>query len=54
MERFHSLFPSDAQKVVLVGNHDIGFHYDVTPEKRQRFYGAFGLKSKVKSLNPMN
>ncbi len=40
VERFHALFPSD-DKMVLVGNHDIGFHYDVRDFKRKRFYGAF-------------
>lgn len=40
--RFHSLFPGE-NNAVLVGNHDIGFHYDVTDWKRKRFYGAFGL-----------
>ena len=44
MERFHSLFPyQQDKKVVIVGNHDIGFHYDVTNYKRKRFYGAFNL-----------
>ena len=41
VDRFHSLFPYEDKKVVLVGNHDIGFHYDVTDKKRKRFYGAF-------------
>lgn len=44
VQRFHSLFPFDSsKKIVVVGNHDIGFHYDVTDNKRKRFYGAFGL-----------
>ena len=29
VQRFHSLFPFEP-KIVLVGNHDIGFHYSVT------------------------
>ena len=41
VDRFHSLFPYEDKKVVLVGNHDIGFHYDVTDKKRKIFYGAF-------------
>ena len=41
VDHFHSLFPYEDKKVVLVGNHDIGFHYDVTDKKRKRFYGAF-------------
>ena len=42
VQRFHSIFPFD-RKVILVGNHDIGFHYSVTGYKRKRFYSAFGL-----------
>jgi metallophosphoesterase superfamily enzyme len=43
VDRFHNLFPFD-EKIVLVGNHDIGFHYDVTEMKRKRFYEAFNLE----------
>ena len=42
VERFHSLFPFEP-KIILVGNHDIGFHYSVTGYKRKRFYTAFGI-----------
>ena len=42
VQRFHSLFPFEP-KIVLVGNHDIGFHYSVTRYKRERFYSAFGM-----------
>ena len=44
VERFHKNFPFNKEnKVVIVGNHDIGFHYDVTTQKRHRFYSAFGV-----------
>ena len=44
VERFHSLFPfENEKKLVVIGNHDVGFHYAVTPEKRKRFYKSFGL-----------
>ncbi len=45
VDRFNRLFPFD-NKIIVVGNHDIGFHYAVTPYLRRRFYDAFGLDSK--------
>lgn len=44
--RFHSVFPirSETQSLILVGNHDIGFHDRVLyfePKLRQRFESAF-------------
>lgn len=41
VERFHQLFPFNNEKIVVVGNHDIGFHYHVTMKKRKRFYNSF-------------
>ena len=43
-QRFQSLFPTQ-NKAVVIGNHDVGFHYDVTNYKRKRFYEAFGTDS---------
>ncbi|XP_018325112.1 metallophosphoesterase 1 isoform X2 [Agrilus planipennis] len=42
-KRFYKLFPmSKHTKVyVVAGNHDIGFHYSVTPYKNERFIKAF-------------
>ena len=47
VERFHSLFPFENKenKIVVIGNHDVGFHYAVTPAKRKRFYKSFGLNT---------
>ncbi|XP_029037616.1 metallophosphoesterase 1 isoform X1 [Osmia bicornis bicornis] len=45
IERFHSLFsvPKNTYLYVVAGNHDIGFHYAITPYLNQRFVN--GLKS---------
>lgn len=47
--RFESMFSTRAeQKVVVVaGNHDIGFHYAVTPELNTRFERVKFLASYV-------
>ncbi|KAJ0182005.1 hypothetical protein K1T71_002727 [Dendrolimus kikuchii] len=39
VERFHNLFkvPDNTKMYVVVGNHDIGFHYRITPHLMQRF-----------------
>ncbi|XP_076470405.1 metallophosphoesterase 1-like [Babylonia areolata] len=56
VQRFNSMFgvPSGTQRHLVVGNHDIGFHYMITPHKRQRFEEAFGSRSvgmlKVKGI----
>jgi hypothetical protein len=49
VERFHQLFyvPKKTQRLVIVGNHDIGFHDRVVafePYLRQRFEDAFDTK----------
>ncbi|XP_078609209.1 metallophosphoesterase 1-like [Branchiostoma floridae x Branchiostoma japonicum] len=36
---------ADLQFHVVVGNHDIGFHYDVTRQKLNRFQKAFNLSA---------
>ncbi len=43
VERFHSLFsPSfDTRVYVIAGNHDIGFHYEVTDDHLKRFEQSF-------------
>ncbi|XP_041698908.1 metallophosphoesterase 1 isoform X2 [Coregonus clupeaformis] len=45
--RFQKMFrhPSDTELVVLVGNHDIGFHYEMDWFKLQRFEKAFNTTS---------
>ncbi|XP_015173959.1 PREDICTED: metallophosphoesterase 1 [Polistes dominula] len=39
VSRFHSLFsvPDDVRLYTMAGNHDIGFHYAITPYTNQRF-----------------
>ncbi|XP_063843758.1 metallophosphoesterase 1-like isoform X1 [Scylla paramamosain] len=43
--RFHKLFavPEDADVLVAVGNHDIGFHYSVNPYLLDRFQHTFDV-----------
>ena len=43
VKRFHSLFsiPSNTQLFVLPGNHDIGFHFDVSDGRLKRFEKSF-------------
>ncbi|KAM9458068.1 metallophosphoesterase 1-like isoform 2-T5 [Salvelinus alpinus] len=45
--RFQKMFrhPRDTELVVLVGNHDIGFHYEMDWFKLQRFEKAFNTTS---------
>ncbi|XP_053322172.1 metallophosphoesterase 1 [Spea bombifrons] len=47
VERFHRMFrhPSHTELIVVVGNHDIGFHYEMTIHKLNRFERAFNLTS---------
>ena len=48
VKRFQSLFYVDEKKTqihVVAGNHDIGFHYAVTPYLDKRFRDAFQTKS---------
>uniref|UniRef100_T1HXJ6 Metallophos domain-containing protein n=1 Tax=Rhodnius prolixus TaxID=13249 RepID=T1HXJ6_RHOPR len=47
IDRFHSLFyvPKHTKLYVVVGNHDIGFHYGITPYLHKRFAEAFGSPS---------
>ncbi|GLV41541.1 Post-GPI attachment to proteins 5 [Carabus blaptoides fortunei] len=43
VDRFHQLFavPEATKLYVVVGNHDIGFHYGISPYLNQRFVSAF-------------
>ena len=45
--RFHSLFPSgkDTRIHVVPGNHDMGFHYALSPYLDKRFKSAFNTKA---------
>ncbi|CAL8346666.1 unnamed protein product [Merluccius merluccius] len=47
VRRFHRMFrhSSDTELVVLVGNHDIGFHYEMDWSKLQRFEKVFNSTS---------
>jgi len=47
MKRFEAMFGvgDDTQVFVVAGNHDIGFHYAVTPYLDRRFREAFGTDS---------
>ncbi|KAK9509831.1 hypothetical protein O3M35_004735 [Rhynocoris fuscipes] len=47
IDRFHSLFyvPKGTKLYVVVGNHDIGFHYGITPYLHKRFSESFGSPS---------
>lgn len=48
VQRFHDLFPIDpghTLSAVVAGNHDIGFHYSVTPYLNNRFENAFEMSS---------
>ncbi|XP_022914166.1 metallophosphoesterase 1 [Onthophagus taurus] len=47
VERFYSLFniPDDVQMYLAVGNHDIGFHYGISPYLNNRFVTGFNSPS---------
>ncbi|XP_036377725.1 metallophosphoesterase 1 [Megalops cyprinoides] len=47
VRRFRQIFrhPSDTELIVLVGNHDIGFHYEMDSFKLQRFEDVFNITS---------
>ncbi|KAM4557547.1 metallophosphoesterase 1 isoform 2-T2 [Fundulus diaphanus] len=47
VRRFHRMFrhSTDTELVVLVGNHDIGFHYEMDWFKLQRFEKVFNASS---------
>ncbi|XP_072267559.1 metallophosphoesterase 1 [Pyxicephalus adspersus] len=45
VSRFQSMFrhPPQTELIVVVGNHDVGFHYEMTEYKLKRFEKAFNL-----------
>ncbi|KAJ8403296.1 hypothetical protein AAFF_G00355130 [Aldrovandia affinis] len=47
VRRFQRIFrhPGDTELIVLVGNHDIGFHYEMNRDKLQRFEKVFDATS---------
>ncbi|KAF5901171.1 metallophosphoesterase 1 [Clarias magur] len=47
LRRFKLIFhhPSDTELVVLIGNHDIGFHHEMTSYKLERFENVFNVTS---------
>ncbi|XP_061775605.1 metallophosphoesterase 1 [Nerophis ophidion] len=57
VRRFHRIFrhSSDTELVVLVGNHDIGFHYEMDWFKLQRFEKVFNASStRIVTKNGIN
>ncbi|XP_056377522.1 metallophosphoesterase 1 isoform X1 [Hyla sarda] len=55
--RFQSMFrhPPNTELIVVVGNHDIGFHYEMTIHKLNRFEKVFNMTSgKVVSRKGIN
>ncbi|XP_037131111.1 metallophosphoesterase 1 isoform X1 [Syngnathus acus] len=57
VRRFHRMFrhPGDTELVVLVGNHDIGFHYEMDWFKLQRFEKVFNASStRIVTKNGVN
>ncbi|XP_030625900.1 metallophosphoesterase 1 [Chanos chanos] len=47
VRRFRRIFRhhSDTELVVLVGNHDVGFHHEMTQHKLERFENVFNISS---------
>lgn len=47
VNRFNDLFrvPAGSQMFVVVGNHDVGFHYGISPYLHERFASAFDAQS---------
>ncbi|KAG7317776.1 hypothetical protein KOW79_018811 [Hemibagrus wyckioides] len=47
VRRFKQIFnhPSNTELVVLIGNHDIGFHHEMTSYKLERFEKVFNITS---------
>ncbi|XP_040209881.1 metallophosphoesterase 1 isoform X2 [Rana temporaria] len=45
VSRFRSMFrdPPQTELIVVVGNHDVGFHYEMTEHKLKRFEKVFNL-----------
>ncbi|KAG8201209.1 hypothetical protein JTE90_019848 [Oedothorax gibbosus] len=47
VKRFHNVFsvPDNTKLYVVIGNHDIGFHYGITPQLKERFEKSFNVSS---------
>ncbi|GIY03056.1 metallophosphoesterase 1 [Caerostris extrusa] len=47
VKRFHSVFsvPDNTKLYVVIGNHDIGFHYGISPQLKERFERSFNTSS---------
>ncbi|KPP58218.1 metallophosphoesterase 1-like [Scleropages formosus] len=47
VRRFQHMFrhPNNTELIVLVGNHDVGFHHEMSSFKLQRFEKVFGVNS---------
>ncbi|XP_035227272.1 metallophosphoesterase 1-like isoform X2 [Stegodyphus dumicola] len=47
VKRFHSLFsvPENTKLYVVIGNHDIGFHYRVSRRLKERFEKSFNVSA---------
>ncbi|XP_061095693.1 metallophosphoesterase 1 isoform X2 [Conger conger] len=47
VRRFQWIFrhPNDTELIVLIGNHDVGFHFEMNWEKLQRFEKVFNANS---------
>ncbi|KAI4881781.1 hypothetical protein NFI96_011473 [Prochilodus magdalenae] len=47
VRRFKQIFrhPADTELVVLIGNHDVGFHHEMTRYKLERFEKVFNVTS---------
>ncbi|XP_078138402.1 metallophosphoesterase 1-like [Centroberyx gerrardi] len=43
ISRFHQIFrcPNNTELIVVAGNHDVGYYYQLTSEKFQRFQSVF-------------
>jgi hypothetical protein len=52
MNRFNSLFHADGvARFVIVGNHDIGFHYAIVPHRLDRFAASFAMSKAVEVVH---
>ncbi|TRY91060.1 hypothetical protein DNTS_035780 [Danionella cerebrum] len=57
VRRFKRIFrhPSHTKLVVVIGNHDVGFHHEMTKQKLERFEQAFNVASaRILSVKGVN
>ncbi|XP_067938330.1 metallophosphoesterase 1-like [Watersipora subatra] len=52
VRRFHKMFhhSESVRLVSIIGNHDIGFHYMISPHRRERFVNAVNSSDSVRLL----